>query len=205
MNIKTIIFDLGGVIIDLDELATTRAFAKLSGLSSEQVIQDYLQNPIFKQYEKGLISDTDFRAGINQFLNTNLSDHEIDHAWNAMLGDIPGERLELLTELRKSHQVLILSNTNSIHEKAFNQILKQGCGANSMHEFADQVFFSHELHMRKPDTEIYTKVLELASMHAAECLFLDDKKENLTGAASVGINTLHITHPNLTLSVKDHV
>ena len=122
-----------------------------------------------------------------------------------MLGAITPERLQLLSDLRRSHQVFILSNTNSIHERAFNAILQHTSGKPSLHHVADRVYFSHEMHMRKPDVEIYQQVLAQSGAHPAETLFMDDKPANLQGATQAGISTLHITTPNDILGLRKYV
>ncbi len=122
-----------------------------------------------------------------------------------MLGEIAMERLELLLSLHERHKIVILSNTNAIHINAFNQILEGVSGKNSLRHFADDVLFSHDLNMRKPDMEIYKKTLILCKSKAEDCLFMDDKKENLLGAESIGINTKHITYPNQIFELASYV
>ncbi len=194
LNITTFIFDLGGVIINLDENATINAFSEATQIAPEHILKAS-QSDLFLSYEKGLIDDETFRAGINKKFDTQLSDEQIDLCWNAMLGDIPKERTDLMLALRKKHKVIVLSNTNAIHIRAFNKILKKASGKDALAYFADRVFFSHELHLRKPDIEIYERILALSETKPEEALFLDDKKENLIGAERAGINTLHVTTP----------
>ncbi|MBU2914805.1 MULTISPECIES: HAD family hydrolase [Reichenbachiella] len=205
MNINTIIFDLGGVIINLDEQATVRAFAELSGKPIAQVVEMYQVSDVFKRYEMGLISSVEFRTAIRQLMETDATDDVIDQAWNAMLGEIPMARLDFMLQLQKEYSVLILSNTNEIHETAFNQILAEVSGKASLHDFAHEVYFSHRLHLRKPNADIYEEVLRQSGKSANECIFLDDKPENLKGAASVGIHTMHITTPDHIFQLTDHV
>ena len=202
LNIQTLIFDLGGVIIDLHEQATIEAFVTLTGQSPENVIGHYQNSSLFKKHEKGLITDAQFRDGIRKLMNVTSTDQQIDDAWNSMLMAIPIERLHFLNKLRKKYHVLILSNTNSIHENAFTKILQDVSGKPSIHYYADQVFYSHEIHMRKPDQEIYQFVIDDSKIDPKTTLFLDDKKENLLGAKSVGIQTKHITRPNQIFEIE---
>lgn len=205
MNIKTIIFDLGGVIIDLDFNKTPQAFSQLTGRPFDEIYPLYFKPGLFQDYEKGLISDGELRSGINQLLDTDLSDRQIDKAWCAMLGQVPKSRLEFMAELTANYKVLVLSNTNAIHVRAFNQIILEASGKSSLEAFADEVYFSHELHMRKPDAEIYEEVLRRSGSKASECLFLDDTQANLATAAQLGINTLHIAHPDHIYNLNQHV
>ncbi|MEP3388750.1 MAG: HAD family phosphatase [Reichenbachiella sp.] len=205
VNIKTIIFDLGGVIIDLDFKRTPEAFSKLTDWKFEDIYQMYFEPGLLQDYEKGLLSDQELRKGINDLFGTQLTDAQIDKAWCAMLGSIPKARLDFMNELRKKHQVLVLSNTNAIHVEAFNQTIKQVSGEESLEAFADEVYFSHELKMRKPDEEIYQEVLKRSNNKAEDCLFLDDTQHNLDTAAQLGIHTMHITHPDEIFNLTAHV
>ncbi|MFY0626900.1 MAG: HAD family phosphatase [Reichenbachiella sp.] len=205
MNINTIIFDLGGVIIDLNEQATVDAFLTLSGKPLQQIKHLYESSDIFKSHERGLISNNEFRSKLKDLLEISVSDIELDKAWNAMLGEIPIERLKLLNHLKKKFQIFILSNTNDIHETFFTQKVKDVSGKLSLRDFTDQIYYSHELHLRKPDQEIYEKVLQLSQIDPKETLFLDDKKENLLGAESVGIQTMHVSDPNQIFDLEKYV
>ena len=205
LNIQTFIFDLGGVIIDLDEHATISAFSKMTNVPAPVIFDKISNSATFKLYEKGLITDWQFRMEVNNLFESSASDDRIDEAWNAMLGNIPAERLELLLELKKDHKVIILSNTNAIHENAFNQILKKASGKDSLTSFADHVFFSHRLGMRKPDAEIYQEILHQSNTDPTLALFMDDKQENLNSAESVGIKTMHISFPDQIFELKKYV
>lgn len=205
MNINTFIFDLGGVIIDLDEANCYDSFSRLTGFEPNVIRNSVYNSNVFQQYEKGLIDDGEFRAEVNSLFNVELNENEIDLAWNVMLKEIPLGRLELLLALKEKYKVIILSNTNAIHINKFNEILKDVSGKKSLEAFANHVFFSYQLNMRKPDLEIYQEVLRLSKTNASEALFMDDKLENLNGALSVGINTFHITEPNKIFDLQKYV
>jgi len=198
MNIglfKNIIFDLGGVIINLSEGNTLDAFDKLQGndYADHQLI---LNSPTFKLFEKGLIGEDQFRAELRTIFHLNASDQQIDDAMNAMLLDIPQDRLALLQKIGTAHQLFLLSNTNSIHMKCFNQILFKTSGRQSMDYYFERAYYSHLVHMRKPDPEIFELVLNENHLNPSETLFLDDNPANLAGATAVGIKTFHIENPS---------
>jgi putative hydrolase of the HAD superfamily len=140
----------------------------------------------------GQISEHQFREALRKDLNLNISDDEIDEAWNTMLGDIPLSRVEEVKQLSKKYRCAVLSNTNAIHEKAFHNILKKTHGYQHLNELFHQVHFSHELKLRKPNDDIYLRVLELQQVEANTILFLDDTLPNLMTAEKLGYNTLHI-------------
>ncbi len=159
------------------------------------------EEAFFNEYEKGLLSDVEFRARVRKMLAVEVTDKQIDDAWNAMLGDIPNERLQLLQRLGKKHRVFLLSNTNSIHLQHFNGIVKKVSGRPVLDEFFEQAYYSHLLKMRKPDLEIFDHVLKENKLNPAQTLFLDDNVDNLRAAEQAGIKTAHITHPDLIFSI----
>jgi len=195
-NINNLIFDLGGVILDLNFSAAYQEFSNLSGLTADEVTQRTDGMMWFKDYEKGLISSQQFRLQICDLLQFTASDEAIDSAWCAMLGGMPASRLQLLQRLKGRYRTFVLSNTNGIHAGKFNQIVKESLG--NVHLFEDHfehVYFSHEMKMRKPDAEIYLKVLQDQQLKPSETLFIDDNLENIQGAANLGIQTLHLEDP----------
>ena len=185
-NIKNIIFDLGGVILDLDLEAAYKEFSRLSELPVEEVIRRTKGLMLFEDYETGSVSSGVFRHQINRVLDMQAKDDEIDHAWSAMLGGIPTQRLELAGQLRQSYRTFVLSNTNEIHVGHFDSIIQ---------DHFEKVYYSHELKMRKPNIEIYEAVLSEQSLNASETLFIDDTLDNIKGAEKLNIKTFHLESP----------
>jgi len=195
-KIKNLIFDLGGVILDLDFTRTHEAFSHLSGIPVSELKEKILHQPFFLDYEKGLLTDEEFRNQLRVFSNKKITDHELDFAWNAMLVNIKKERLDLLLRLKSKHQTFLLSNTNGIHVERINEIVFNVSGEKTLEPFFHRVYFSHEMKMRKPHAEIFETVLKENNLNASECLFMDDLAENIQGAKSVGIETIQITSPD---------
>ena len=132
----------------------------------------------------------DFRTAIRENSTVTLTDEEIDALWNAMLLEIPREKLELILDLRGKYMVYLLSNTNSIHwdyvcKNAFNY---RGFRVN---DYFEETFLSYEMHLAKPDKAIYEKVLQDANLLAEETLFIDDSEANCKAAEEVGIHAHH--------------
>ncbi|MEQ8361600.1 MAG: HAD family phosphatase [Cyclobacteriaceae bacterium] len=193
---KNIIFDLGGVIINLDERKTVEQFAKLSKQPLALVQQHILSFDSYQQFEKGLISAAEFRDALRGEFEMKATDNEIDACMNAMLLDIPKERISLLESLRNASRLFLLSNTNHIHYTCFNKILKNTTGEDKLDVFFEKAYYSHQVHMRKPDAEIFEMVLSSNNLIANETLFLDDNLSNLEGAKQLGINTFQVTNPD---------
>lgn len=199
-QIKNLIFDLGGVILDLSVDATLSSFAELSGQSKQAVEKIFHATPGFLQYEKGLMSDEAFRDFVRDVYSINASDEQLDASWNAMLVGIPVDKLDLLLRLKKNYQVLLLSNTNNIHLHHINtKMLPAVTGDTSLDRFFHKVYYSHLMKMRKPDAEIFQVLLDENNLDPAQTLFLDDNAANIQGAASLGIQTVHVLTPTLML------
>jgi putative hydrolase of the HAD superfamily len=194
--IKTLIFDLGGVILDLSVDHTLQAFSKLFNVHKDEVTAIYHKGGGFELYEKGELTDQQFRAFVRETFG-HVTDNEIDGCWNAMLLGIPATKLQLLKKLMDSYQVILLSNTNNIHLQYINQMIMPGLGATSLDPFFHRTYYSHLMRMGKPDAAIFLKVLTDNNLNPAETLFLDDNKLNVEGANAVGIKTLHVTTPDL--------
>jgi putative hydrolase of the HAD superfamily len=192
---RNLIFDLGGVLINLDTQRTVHAFAGLAGVPPLELMQR-LNEPFFNAFEKGEISEAEFRSRLREALGLSCTDEAIDQAWNAMLLDIPPTRLFLLQRLAVYHRLFLLSNTNGIHYRCFQAQVKNTFGDESLQVYFERAYFSHELKMRKPDAEIYEYVLADAGIQPAETLFLDDNETNLAGARRVGIQTFHVHYPD---------
>ncbi len=195
-NIKHLIFDLGGVIINLDTTLTIKSFASLTGKSEEYIADFSTSHPIFHQYEKGEVSNEEFRKVIRSITEKELSDESIDHAWNAMILDLPKERILLLESLKKYFDIYLLSNTNTIHMRRVNELRLEG----NITEF-DQLFnkdyYSHIMGKRKPDSNVFEQVIDENDLDPQNSLFLDDNFSNIEGATRVGLQTLHVTSPQL--------
>jgi glucose-1-phosphatase len=196
-TIRNLLFDLGGVILNLAPQCTIEAFARLVNRDPDMVLKTYHERHEFSAYEKGDLTDEAFRTALRQMFATQATDDELDACWNAMLLDLPLERIQLLQKLRSRYQLILLSNTNAVHVRHFNQIVKSVTGQNTLDAYFDKIYYSHVLKMRKPEKEIYQHVLRSHQLVASETLFLDDNLSNLEGAQAVGIKTFHVQHPDL--------
>ena len=199
--IKNIIFDLGGVIINLSVEKTHQAFAALSGLPVTEIKTRVHHGAFFHEFEKGLITDSEFRQHLRESLNMKVPDSQLDQAWNAMLLDIPLARIQLLEKLKATYNIFLLSNTNNIHLQFFNGIVRQLTGKPAIDYYFHGSFYSHLVKMSKPDAEIYQHVLSQHSLLPKETIFLDDNKDNLVGANKVGIHTFHVEQPDQIFSL----
>ncbi|MCR9251084.1 MAG: HAD family phosphatase [bacterium] len=198
---EAIIFDLGRVVIHLDETKTSNEFLKISSFD-ESDLQNALQaEPYFNQFERGEIEAEEFRRNVSRTLGFAGDGSEIDIAWNAMLGGIDKPLIDSIIGLGEKLKIFVLSNTNIIHEIAFNKILKDSTGHNNLHEIFHKVYFSHEIGARKPELNSWEMILQEQSLDPQRVLFLDDRLDNIEAAASLRMNVLQITDPYHTYEV----
>lgn len=188
-GIDAIVFDLGGVIIDLDFQRSFDQFAALSGKSPKEIREGIFESGLLHRYEKGEFSDLEFLAEIEGVFGLTCDQAAIEEAFLALLLTIPPARIELISNLSKDYRLFVLSNTSSIHYKEVNAILKRDTGHEHLDHLFEKVFLSFELCLLKPHQEIYTAVLEAAQLNPQRTLFLDDNTDNLKGAAALGIRT----------------
>ena len=189
-NIKNIVFDLGGVLVDLDFKSAINGLQKAGFANVKEQLQAFDREGIFLKFELGEMTAEEFRSAIRENSTVTLTDEEVDALWNLMLLEIPREKLELILDLRGKYMVYLLSNTNSIHwdyvcKNAFNY---RGFRVS---DYFEKTFLSFEMHLAKPDKAIFEKMLEDANLLAEETLFIDDSEANCKAAAEVGIHAHH--------------
>jgi len=189
---KAIIFDLGGVLLNLDYSRTTKAFQAINPTVGDfdAVYSNLLNRRFFEEYETGHISSSQFRNEIRKMLNANVDDQIIDAAWDAMLLDFPVERIQLLEHLKKRYRLFLLSNTNEIHIAAYSKSLKKAFGFENLSHIFEKEYYSFQMGMRKPNPEIFEFVLKENNLNPAETLFIDDSAQHVEGARSIGIQTI---------------
>ncbi len=187
MNIKNVILDLGGVLYKIDYNIVTdrlRSLPSKSGKSLEFTQAN--QNEIFDLFEKGLCTPSEFRSEIRNIYNLEIFDNEIDTIWNSMLLGLYPQRTEFVKNLSKKYNTALLSNANQIHYDFIEDEIKP-----MLNEF-HKVYFSFNLGMRKPNSDIFEKVLNDNGWNADESLFVDDTEQHIKGAQKVGLHTLHL-------------
>ncbi len=194
--IKNIIFDLGGVIIDLSFDKMTTRFEELGFHDFKQYFSAKQQNITFEALELGKISSEQFYESIRQISGEQLKDEEIEEAWNLILNPFVAERMKFLEKVASKFQIYLFSNTNAIHAKKFEEACLDQFGKPLCSYFSD-LYYSHLLHQRKPNPEAFEAVLKQANIKAEETLFVDDNWENIQGAKLVGLRTHHLLNEDL--------
>ena len=188
----TILLDLGGVLIDVDYRAAANAFAQLGFPDFADLYSKDKQGHLFDDFETGAISPAGFRQRIREILGASLTNAQIDACWNAMLGSIPPERIQLVHHLKERYQVLLLSNTNAIHVPAFEAIVARENGITDFKSLFDGAYYSCEMGLRKPDAAAFRYVLERQHADPVRTLFIDDSIQHVKGAREAGVQAVHL-------------
>ena len=188
-EIENIIFDLGNVLIDIDIYATKRAFDKII----REDVAPKLIHDLFLQYEVGLFEESTFVHEISIFCKKEVSHQQIIDAWNEILVGANPKRWDFLKKLRKKYRLFVLSNTNATHIDWVHNDLKINHIIDNFEGFFDVVYYSHELKKRKPNLDIYLKIIELENFDPKKTLFIDDNLDNIIAAKRTGLHVYHHT------------
>ena len=192
-GIKAIIFDFGGVLINIDYNATINAFQKLGINDFDKMYSQAMQANLFDELEIGKISPQRFINGLLDFLPAGTSPNKVVEAWNAMILNVPIDSIELLKKLNKQGYALyMLSNTNEIHINAAYREWDKVSNERPQALF-NHVYLSNEIGMRKPDTKIFEYVCREQLLSPSETVFIDDSIQHINAAKAIGLNTFHLT------------
>ena len=185
--IRNIIFDFGGVLVDLDRRRCIEAFRRIGAGAIAGYVDECRQEDLFHDLEVGLTDVGRFCKAVRRACpGCNASDEDICDAWNALLTGIPRHRLDRLKKLRRDYRLVLLSNTNPIHwRKAVDEYFT--AGGLTVGDYFEKTYLSYEMHMLKPDEEIFRRVLADSGFAAAETLFIDDSAANCAAAERLGI------------------
>ncbi len=188
-EIKHIIFDLGGVLLNIDLGRITTGFAEIMHRDDHAIQRVKLE--IIPGYETGKISTDEFLELLSTYLKNGYTKADIIRIWNSIILDMPAERLKMLQELKKNYHVHLLSNINDLHANCFEESFRQWFNEDPRKYF-DRFFYSHQIGRRKPDVSTYAWVLEQLSADPEKAIFIDDMPENIEGARNAGINAYQL-------------
>jgi FMN phosphatase YigB (HAD superfamily) len=196
-NIKNIIFDYGNVIFGLDFSKSQQAWKELGIDNAQDFYSHKVQDPVFTAFERGDIDAAGFRKQIREITGKpNLTDQQIDHAWNSLLVGVAEGNHELLLSLKPKYRTFLLSNINEIHFDHIMNYLKSDFGFEGNDHLFEKIYYSHLLRKRKPEAEIFQQVLIENNLDPAETLFIDDSPQHIESAKKLGINTYLMTAPD---------
>lgn len=195
-NIKNIIFDYGNVIFLIDFKRTQHTFTELGIENVERFFGHTGHDPLFDEFEKGMISAAEFRQGIRRITERpELTDTQIDRAWNTLLIGVPPVNHQILLKTKEKYRTFLLSNNNEIHYHWIMNYLKTEFHLPSNEVFFEKDYYSHLMKMRKPDAEIFEFAIRENSLLVEETLFIDDSPQHIKTAQNLGLHTHLLTAP----------
>lgn len=194
-GIETIIFDFGGVILDIDPQLTMNGFARLGARKlTPAETQDMIQT-LIRRFERGIYTPEVFRKRMMDFLQFKATAQQFDEAWNALLLDIPRERIEVIEQVKKNYKIFLLSNSNEIHYDLYVRDLQLRFGYTQFDDLFEKSYFSFDLHMSKPELDIFEFMIFQHGMDVSKTLFIDDTEENIVAAKKLGLRTYLLKEP----------
>ena len=194
-GIKNIIFDFGGVIINIDYLLTRDAFIKLGIENFDEIYNQLKQNPVFDKFEIGEIEEGEFFGELEKLSPPNIERSALISAWNAMLLDFPKENYEFLMQIKGKYRTFLLSNTNEAHLEFYFKKLKDWYGIENMDPLFEKTYYSCRVKLRKPNVEIFEHLLHENKLNPEETLFIDDSPQHVEGAKKAGLKAHHLVKP----------
>lgn len=203
-KIDALLFDLGGVLIDVDYHKTIDAFAQLGVQNPSDLYNQFGQNQLFDQYEKGEVSSKFFIEQLKRLTKIDTIESDIVIAWNAMIGNFPTEKLDFIAELSQHNPCFLLSNTNEIHLKKAIENLQKTAFKN-IDDLFIKCYYSHIIGKRKPEVETFKWVIDQMGMEANKVLFIDDSPQHIEGARKAGLQVIYYKEASDLFSIRDRV
>lgn len=188
-KIKNIVFDLGGVLIDLSHDQAVRRFEEIGVVDAAQLLDPYEQKGIFLEVENGTITADEYCQKLREHTGKDLSYEEIKHAWLGFIVDVPQYKLDHLWKLREHYNVYLLSNTNPIIQKGWARTDQFSAAGRPIGDYFDKMYTSYEVGVTKPDRKIFDYMIADSGLIPSETLFVDDAKSNVEVGRNLGFQT----------------
>jgi HAD superfamily hydrolase (TIGR01509 family) len=188
---KAIIFDLGGVLLDIDFKLSEKAFAELGVTNFSDFFNQFHSNDLFKRLETGMEDDL-FYDDLRTATGLPLRNEQIRDAWNALLLNFRPESVAVLPVLKDKYELYLLSNTNEIHLQEFQRRYAVWRPGQIFDDLFDAAYYSHRIGHRKPNASAFEYVLQMHGLNAAETIFIDDSINNIEAAQQLGLQTIHL-------------
>lgn len=187
--IKTIAFDLGGVIITIDQPQAISRFKEIGATQVEDYLNPYTQTGIFGDLEHGLISAEEFRVALGELMGKEFTYEQCAYAWLGYAKDVPQRNLDIVMRLRQEgYRVVLLSNTNPYMMDWAMSPAFDGKG-HPLSYYFDHCYLSYQLKKMKPSEDIFREVLRQEQTFPGEVLFVDDGPRNVAAASQIGFRT----------------
>jgi len=202
-KLRPVIFDLGGVLLNIDYSKTEDAFKELGIDNFDAIYSQAQQSDLFDRFETGKITEDHFFTELKKHVPEDVSTLQLKTAWNSMLLDFPTERLNLLKEVAKNYRTFLFSNTNETHISEFENIIQIQHGLANLDPLFERVYFSNQVEIRKPNGEAFEFVIQQNSLDKKETVFFDDSLQHIKGAESIGLRSIFVQKPTTILDFFD--
>ncbi|MBI2257964.1 MAG: HAD-IA family hydrolase [Flavobacteriia bacterium] len=185
---EAILFDLGGVILNIDYNKTAEEFKNLGLTQFDELYSQAKQEGLFDELEMGKINGQTFVQHIKKLSPSQVNEFQIIHAWNAMLLDLPKENLAFLSQINKKKRSFLFSNTNEIHLLEFNKKIKENHSVPNLNSFFEKTYYSHIFGHRKPNPDGFIAICKENKLEFDKLIFIDDSIQHIESAKKLGIN-----------------
>ena len=190
-GIKNLLFDQGGVIVDIERDRCLEELRRLGMEAPERFVGLYKQDGPFFALENGDITLDEFHDALRPLMPSGVTNEQMDYAFSSFIVGIPLHRLQALRQLRKRYKTYILSNTNPLMFEGViaRNFAQEGLDVNA---YFDGVTVSYLAHSNKPDRKIFDYAIATMGIVPEETLFFDDGQENLDAASRLGFKTARV-------------
>ena len=192
-KINNVLFDLGGVVIDIDYDAMCGEFEKIG---YKNMIEDYnhnFQSDFFKQFEVGTINEHEFIKILSEKCNANIGENRIKQAWNSLITGANMNIIMKLAQVSKEYKCFLISNINPIHERKVIAEVEKYMDWIQFVSYFQNIFFSYKIGFRKPDKEIFEMIVKCQRLNVKETIYFDDSEMNTEVAKDMGFKTVLVT------------
>lgn len=202
MRHEAILFDLGGILVDIDYLAPGKKFDELGIQGVSHIFFEGGENGIFYKYERGEVSTEAFFDALRPFGKPGITHEEMKEAWNSILVGFPAHRVAMLQELRKKYRLFLLSNINDLHLEAFRAMTHVHFPDLDFDGLFEKAYYSNLLGKRKPEEAAFRSVLENHQLDPKKLLYIDDSTQHIAAATQLGIDAKWLKAPEEEITEK---
>ena len=188
-RVEALLFDLGGVLIDIDFKRALHEWAAISSLSFEELRGAFQHDLPYRQHETGKIGAKDYFASLRSSLKLDGSDEQIAAGWNSIFVGEISETVKAVRQARTKYPCYASTNSNPTHQSAWRSRFPEVVAA------FDRVFVSSEIGLRKPERAAFELISREVRVPAGSIMFFDDLLENITGALDAGFLAVHVRGP----------
>ena len=187
--IEALLFDLGGVVIDIDFERALRSWEQHSRLSLDEIRRRFAMDGPYEQHERGEIDAAEYFEHLRGVLELEGSDEDVARGWNAIyVGEI-SQTLDDICAAKRKLPCFAFTNSNPTHQSTWIAAYPRAATA------FDRIFVSSELGSRKPEREAFEAIAEAIGIASSATLFFDDSLENVVGARRAGLQAVHVRTP----------